>query len=266
VKGLLSGQWLEAAGKGEFTLMKGALQASHELAPKDTAQHLHGQEERVMRMDPTLVAQRQAPRRDHAVNVRVMLKILAPGVEHAQKADFRSEMFGVDSHLQQGRGAKRRSGDCAQKAAELTPRRFSSVGHLRARGPPVLPRGETDGFEPNRRAPKPVPSAPKKRLAFWAFHQRKNAPGISSPTMRFPGNSRAGSAHPTALWLVCPRIHGRRSPGKPSSEVVIHLHKAHLGVLIFGENAGDHLATARVSKIQARRESVGPLVIRADVI
>ena len=39
------------------------------------------------------------------MNVRMMLKILAPGVEHAQKADLRTEMLGVGSDLQQSRGA-----------------------------------------------------------------------------------------------------------------------------------------------------------------
>jgi hypothetical protein len=39
IKGFLPGQWLEAAGKREFALTKGALQASDKLAPKDTAQH-----------------------------------------------------------------------------------------------------------------------------------------------------------------------------------------------------------------------------------
>ena len=37
--------------------------------------------------------------------MRVLLKILAPGVEHAQKADLRTEMLGAGRDLQQGRGA-----------------------------------------------------------------------------------------------------------------------------------------------------------------
>jgi len=72
MKSLLSGQWLEAAGEREFAFAKGALQAGDELAAKDTAQHLHRQEERVARMDPALVVERQAARGDHAMNVRVM--------------------------------------------------------------------------------------------------------------------------------------------------------------------------------------------------
>lgn len=39
------------------------------------------------------------------MNVRMMQEILAPGVEHTQKADFRSKMFGVGGNLQQRRSA-----------------------------------------------------------------------------------------------------------------------------------------------------------------
>ena len=105
MKGPLSGQCLEAAGKREFALTKGALQAGDKLAAKDAAQYLHGQEERVARMDPALMVWRQTTRGDHAVNVRMMLKSLAPGVEHTQKADLGTEMLGIGCHLQQSLGA-----------------------------------------------------------------------------------------------------------------------------------------------------------------
>ena len=39
------------------------------------------------------------------MNVGMMLEILAPGVEHAQKADLRTEVFGIGRYLQQSRGA-----------------------------------------------------------------------------------------------------------------------------------------------------------------
>jgi hypothetical protein len=37
--------------------------------------------------------------------VRVMQEVLAPGMKHAQEADFCTEMFGIGSYLQQSRGA-----------------------------------------------------------------------------------------------------------------------------------------------------------------
>jgi hypothetical protein len=38
------------------------------------------------------------------VNVRVVKKILSPGVEHAKEADVRAKMFGISCNLQQSRG------------------------------------------------------------------------------------------------------------------------------------------------------------------
>jgi len=52
MKGLLSGQCLEATGKAELALTKGSLQASDKLAAKDAAEHFHRQEEGVAGMDP----------------------------------------------------------------------------------------------------------------------------------------------------------------------------------------------------------------------
>src|SRR5580700_11216918 len=98
VKGVLSGQRLKSAGEHECALLKGKFQAGDKFAAKDTAQYLHGQEERVARMDPALVVERQTTSRDHTMNVRMMQQILAPGMEHTHKADFRSEVFGVGSH------------------------------------------------------------------------------------------------------------------------------------------------------------------------
>jgi hypothetical protein len=105
VKGFLSGQCLEATGKHELALTKGAFQASGKLAAKDTAERFHRQEKGVAGMDPALVVWRQTTRGDHAVNVGMMLETLAPGVEHAQKADLRTEVLGIGRYLQQSRGA-----------------------------------------------------------------------------------------------------------------------------------------------------------------
>jgi hypothetical protein len=72
MKGLLSGEWLETAGKREFALTEGALQAGDKLAAKDTTQYPHGQEEGVAWVNPALVVERQTARRDHAMNVRMV--------------------------------------------------------------------------------------------------------------------------------------------------------------------------------------------------
>ena len=76
MKGFLSGQCLEATGKHELALTKGALQASDKLAAKDTAEHFHRQEKGIAGMDPALVVWRQTTRGDHAVNVGMMASAL----------------------------------------------------------------------------------------------------------------------------------------------------------------------------------------------
>src|ERR1035437_1877888 len=103
-KGLLRSQREEAAREHEFALMKGVLQAGDELAPKDAAEYSHGQEERVARVDPVLMIERQTTGGDHAMNVRMMQEVLAPGVEHAEETDLRAEMPGVGRNLQQSGG------------------------------------------------------------------------------------------------------------------------------------------------------------------
>ena len=44
--------------------------------------------------------------RDHAVDVRMQQKILAPGVENADNADLRAEVLGIGGDLQRGRGTR----------------------------------------------------------------------------------------------------------------------------------------------------------------
>src|SRR5271165_5236731 len=83
----------------------GALQRSHELTPKNPAQHLDGKKERVAGVDPVGVIQRESTRWDHAMDMGMMLELLIPGVQHAEEADLGAEMSGIASHFEQGCGA-----------------------------------------------------------------------------------------------------------------------------------------------------------------
>ena len=56
-------------------------------------------------MNPALVIGRETAGRDHAVDVRMMLEILPPGVEHTEETDLGAEMLGIGGNLQQSRGA-----------------------------------------------------------------------------------------------------------------------------------------------------------------
>ncbi len=99
------GEPLHASGKHQFPLLESVLETGNELAAKNTAQHFYRKEERVTRANPTLMIGRQITGRDHAMNMWVVLKVLAPGVEHTQETDLRAEMFGISSNLQQSRRA-----------------------------------------------------------------------------------------------------------------------------------------------------------------
>jgi hypothetical protein len=47
----------------------------------------------------------ETARRNHAVDMGVMLQVLSPGVEHAERADVCAEMLGSGRNFQEGRGA-----------------------------------------------------------------------------------------------------------------------------------------------------------------
>ncbi len=53
---------------------------------------------------PSRAARGEAPGRHNAMNVRMMHQRLSPGVQHAQKADLRTQPFRVGRHFQQGGG------------------------------------------------------------------------------------------------------------------------------------------------------------------
>jgi len=92
-------------GEEEITVPEGALQTANEFTAKNAAKDLHRKEERVLRANPCLMVRRQTTGWDHAVNVRVDLEVLPPGVKHAEEADICAEMSWIGSNLQQRGGA-----------------------------------------------------------------------------------------------------------------------------------------------------------------
>jgi len=101
----LFGEAPHTAGEHEFAGLKGAFQAGDELATEYATQYLYRQEEGVARSYPVLVIGREAAGRDHAMDMRMDLQILSPGVQHAEESDLGAEMFGIGGDLQQRRGA-----------------------------------------------------------------------------------------------------------------------------------------------------------------
>jgi hypothetical protein len=101
-------QWGESAVEAESFLLEGFLEITQELAAEHPAEDVDGEEEAVVTADPVLAIETEATPRDHAMKVRVMMQILAPGVKHGQEADIRSQVLGVTGNgLQRlGRGPK----------------------------------------------------------------------------------------------------------------------------------------------------------------
>src|SRR5271165_4959987 len=79
--------------------------------PEHAAQDPYGEEERVARTDPALAIRRESSRRNHAVHMRVMEKVLPPGVKNAEESDLGAEMLRIGGHFKQrGRaGAEQKS-------------------------------------------------------------------------------------------------------------------------------------------------------------
>ncbi len=84
----------------QLAFAKGALERRNKLATKDATKHLDGKKESVTSFDPAGVIGGESAGGHDAVHVRVMLEFLVPGVQDAEEADLRTEMFGIASHFQ----------------------------------------------------------------------------------------------------------------------------------------------------------------------
>jgi hypothetical protein len=73
-----------------------------ELTAEDTAEHFDGKKKGVLGGDPASVARSEAASGDDAVNMRMMLQSLIPGMEHAEESDLCAQVPGIASDLQQG--------------------------------------------------------------------------------------------------------------------------------------------------------------------
>jgi len=98
------GEMADASREGEFSVPKGALQAGDELAAKHSAQHFHWEEKSMPEANPVSAIERETTAWDHAVDMRMMQKILAPSMKHIQEADLGAEMLCVRRDLQQSGG------------------------------------------------------------------------------------------------------------------------------------------------------------------
>ncbi len=98
------GKRCEVAVELELAFAERRLEAGEELAAEDTAEHLDRQEERTTRRYPAGMIRCEPAGGDHAVNMRMVLQALVPGVEHAEEADFRAQVSRIARDLEQRRG------------------------------------------------------------------------------------------------------------------------------------------------------------------
>ena len=123
--------------KVELAVMKGAFERLVELAAKDSAEHLDGKKEVVAWFDPAGVIGRQPTGRHHAMYMRVKFEFLSPAVQHAEEADFRTEMLGIARDFQKGfrTGAKQEIVDdllvLQDQRSQMTRKREDNVDVVR---------------------------------------------------------------------------------------------------------------------------------------
>ena len=92
----------EAAVELEFPLAISGGQKRQEFAAKNTAEHLDWkQESAAAGRDPLRAIGRQTAARYHAVQMRMMLEGLSPGVEDGEQAELRPKVFGIGGDFQE---------------------------------------------------------------------------------------------------------------------------------------------------------------------
>ena len=76
-----------------------------ELAAEDLAECFDGQEEAARRLYPSGTIGSEAPSGNDVVNMGMMLEVLPPGMEHAEKPNVRSQVLGIASKFEERSGA-----------------------------------------------------------------------------------------------------------------------------------------------------------------
>ena len=89
----------------EFVLAMQRSEAFHKLAAEHFFEHIHWQEELLLRVDPPRVIRSQTAGGNNTMNMRMSLEFLVPGVEDAEKPDLGAETLGIASDLDQSLGA-----------------------------------------------------------------------------------------------------------------------------------------------------------------
>lgn len=87
----------------ELVLLEELLKSGCELAAENAAEGADGQEEATGRSDPSGAIGGEATSGNDVMYVGMMLKVLAPGMEHAKKTDLCSHVLRVAGEFEQRR-------------------------------------------------------------------------------------------------------------------------------------------------------------------
>src|SRR5208337_1426796 len=90
------------AGEAKFPLSEGGVQSRQKLTPEHATEDPFGQEKVVGADDPVALVQRQSAPRHDAMDVRMEVEFLPPGVERHEHTDLGPEVFGISGQLNQG--------------------------------------------------------------------------------------------------------------------------------------------------------------------
>ena len=83
----------ERAEEAEFAGLEGGAQFVEEQPAEEPREHAHRQEEAGPAGDPARAVERQAAAGHDAMDVRMMVQVLAPGMEHGDEADLGAEVL-----------------------------------------------------------------------------------------------------------------------------------------------------------------------------
>jgi hypothetical protein len=97
-------EFAEVAVETKSLALPGSLQSGQKLSAEEPAQESNGKKESVSTAHPALFIQAQSSARNDTVEMRVVMKVLTPGVENGETGDLRPEMLRVSAESQQSLG------------------------------------------------------------------------------------------------------------------------------------------------------------------
>lgn len=101
-------EFAKVAVETKLLVLPGSLKSGEKLSPEEPAQESNGQKEPLSAVHPALFIKAQASAGNDAMEMRMVMEGLSPGVQNGETGDLRPEMFRVSAEGQQGlrNGAK----------------------------------------------------------------------------------------------------------------------------------------------------------------